>query len=152
MSQGKWVRGHVIMPEGIEPADIDPNVMVRLAPWGILSDEVEVMMDESGQVALTIAFDRADVLDALEAEAENHSVGITLIGAFADGSSFYVTRTISILKSRVSHLHTIASQWLSEDCRARDWCGGADVNQDGVINYAEFYPDTSDLIYIFSNA
>jgi len=61
---------------------------------------VEVMMDDSGRVELTIAFDRAEVLDALEAGAENHSVGITLIGAFADGSSFYTTRTISILESR----------------------------------------------------
>jgi len=151
MSQGKWIRGHVIMPEGIEPADIDPAIVVRLAPLGILSDEVEVMIDESGQVELSIAFDRVEVLDALETEAENHSVGITLIGAFADGSSFYATRTISILESRVSHLHTVASHWLSGDCHAWDWCGGADVNQDGIVNYADFYLETLDFIYIFAN-
>ncbi len=151
MSQVKWIRWHVIMPEGIEPADIDPAVMVRLAPLGILSDEVEVMIDESGQVELTIAFDRAEVLDALETEAENHSVGITLIGTFADGSSFYATRTISILESRVGHLKLIASHWLSGDCHAWDWCGGTDVNQDGVVNYADFVLETLDFIYIFAN-
>ena len=151
MNQGKWIKGHVIMPEGIEPAAIDPNVMVRLAPLGILSDEVEVMMDESGQVELAIAFDQAEVLDALETEAENHSVGITLIGAFADGSSFYATGAISILKSRVSQLNLIASQWLSKDCREWSWCGGADVNQDGIVNYLDFFLETMDFIYIFAN-
>ena len=151
MSQGKWIKGHVIMPEGIVPADIDSAVMVRLAPFGILSDEVEVIMNESGQVELVITFDRAEVLDALETEAGNHSVGITLIGAFADGSSFYATRTISILESRVGHLNLAASHWLSGDCRAWDWCGGADVNQDGVVDYADFFPETLDFIYIFAN-
>jgi len=43
-----------------------------------------VMVDDSGRVELTIAFDRAEVLAALE--TENHSVGITLIGAFTDAS------------------------------------------------------------------
>ena len=78
-------------------------------------------------------------------------MGITLIGAFTDGSSFYATGAISILESRVNHLHTIASQWLSEDCREWSWCGGADVNQDGIVNYLDFFLETMDFIYIFAN-
>ncbi|MCH9022080.1 MAG: hypothetical protein IID32_04885 [Planctomycetes bacterium] len=151
MSQGKWIKGHVIMPEGIEPADIDSAVMVRLAPFGILSDEVEVIMNESGQVELVITFDRAEVLAALETEAENHSLGITLIGAFADGSTFYASSTITILESRVGQLNLIASHWLSGDCHAWDWCEGTDDNQDGVVNYADFFLETLDFIYIFAN-
>ena len=59
-------------------------------------------------------------------------------GLLNDGRNFYGTDTIRIIDKSLEYVAVLAAHWLEADCGVPDWCGGADVDQDSVVNLVHF--------------
>jgi hypothetical protein len=63
---------------------------------------------------------------------------VSVIGSFISGQQFYGTDTIKITTNTFEYLAVLATYWLEEDCGRPDWCGGADLDQDSIVNFRDF--------------
>ena len=54
------------------------------------------------------------------------------------GSIFFGTLTVRIVPLRQKDLRKFAARWLEMDCSHPHWCGGMDLNEDSIVNYADF--------------
>jgi subtilisin family serine protease len=134
-SKGKWIKAHFILPEGIRIEDVDDNISGRIDPLGIESDHMNVFADEDGLVRVEMAFDRTAFCDGLNEAA---SMEITVKGFLTNGHYFHGKDTIIIIDNIFEHLAFLSSQWLRADCSKPDWCNGADLDQDSVVNLYDY--------------
>jgi len=81
-----------------------------------------------------LVFSRADFCAAIG----YGPVDVTVMGLLGDCRYFYGTDTIKIINCNLTHLVGLASYWLETDCAKPDWCSGFDLNQDSVVDFADF--------------
>jgi hypothetical protein len=74
----------------------------------------------------------------IESATSNDGTEVIVIGLLNDGRNFYGTDTIRIIDKSLEYVAVLAAHWLEADCGVPDWCGGADVDQDSVVNLVHF--------------
>jgi len=134
-SNGRWVKAHFVLPEGYGLDDVDtdrPGVIVEL---GVESDHIEASINDKGLVEIVMSFGRGafcgSTLDYGPAE-------VTVVGFLSSGQSYYGADTIKIMSHIVEALNVLASNWLETDCGKPDWCNGADVDQNSVVDLLDY--------------
>ena len=60
-----------------------------------------------------------------------------VVDSFVFGQRFCGTETIKITTNYLTYLAVLASHWLEAECGKPDWCEGADVDQDSVVNLVD---------------
>jgi hypothetical protein len=134
-SGGRWVKAHFVLPEGFGVEDVDANRPAVIWPVGVSSDWINVFVNEEELVQVEAAFGRAAFCAEVPAERTLDVMGI-LYGT--SGQSFYGIDTVKITNHVFEYLSGLASYWLEESCGQPDWCGGADLDQDSVVDFADF--------------
>ncbi|MHC4396915.1 MAG: hypothetical protein ACYS1A_14810 [Planctomycetota bacterium] len=134
-SSGKWVKAHFVLPEDFDVNDVDANTPAVIAAFGIESDYIDVFINEDGFVEIEAAFSRADFCGSI---IGNEPVEVNVTGTLTTGQQFYGTDTIRITNNNLEYLTVLSSHWLRTDCGQPDWCSGADLNRDSVVNFVDF--------------
>jgi len=133
-SRGTWVKALLRFPEGIRKGDIDLGRPLRMEPGGIEAVDVKALGKGKKRLTLRALFRRADV-NKIE---ERGRVELTLRGELVNGDYFYGKDHIWILRRPGELLEQLAERWL-KGCGSPDWCGGLDVDQNGIVNMIDFY-------------
>ncbi len=133
-SKGKWVKAHLVLPEGFSVEDVNTNSPARIIePFTADSNYMDVFLNEDGLVKIMAAFDRADFCSNGSAQGN-----VVVIGRLTNGQYFYGTDTIRIKTNNLEYLAVLTSSWLAAGCGAPDWCAGADLNRDSVVDFIDF--------------
>ena len=134
-SKGKWLKAHFVLPEGFTIDDVDAGTPAVIAMLGIESEYMNVFINEDGLVEIEAAFSRSDFCVSL---LSDYTTEVTVIGLLTTGQRFYGTDTIRIINNKLEQLAVFSSYWLEADCGKPHWCGGADLNEDSVVNFIDF--------------
>ena len=134
-SNGKWVKAHLVLPAEFQIGDVDVSRPLMVEGLVIESGKMDVFLNEEGLVAIEGSFSRDEFCGSIR---HYGVVEISVAGFFKDGRKFYGTDTIRIPNEKLERLAILASHWLEKDCEKSKWCGGSDVNHDGVIDFADF--------------
>jgi len=133
-SGGKWVKAHLVLPEGFGVDDVDADTPSEIEQLGIESEYMNVFINEDSLVEIEAAFRRGDFCGAID-----YGPGeVTVIGRLTSGQYFCGSDTIRIITNKLGYVADIASYWLQADCGPPDWCGGLDVDQDSVVDWLDF--------------
>jgi len=133
-SKGKWVKAHFILPEGFTAEDVNTNSPAKIVePFMADSNYMDVFLNKDGLVEIMAAFDRA-VFCSNGSMLED----IVVIARLTTGQYFYGTDTIRIKTNNLGYLAVLTSYWLAGDCVEPDWCAGADLNRDSVVDFIDF--------------
>jgi len=135
ISHGKWVKVHLVLPEGFDINDVDVNSPAKLWPFGIGSEYIDAFINEEGLVEIEIGFERVVFCGV---EIDNSPIEVIVIGKLTTGQDFYGKDTIRIIDKSLEHIILLSSHWLDPDCGKPDWCDGADLNEDYVVNLIDF--------------
>ena len=92
-SKGRWVKAHVVLPEGYLPEDVDISTPAVALPMDIESEYMKVFASGKGPVSVEIRFDRQVFCEAL---TETGEIEVTVYGYLTTGREFYATDTIRI--------------------------------------------------------
>ena len=131
-SQGKWIKAHFMLPEGFRVEDVDTSRPAEIEQFQLTSESMEVFLNKEDLVEVVAAFDRIAFCGIGPFEGE-----ISVVGYLTSGRRFLGTDTIKIVTNKIKHLAVLAANWLSV-CDAPDWCDGADLDQDSVVNFVDF--------------
>jgi hypothetical protein len=133
--RGKWIKAHLVLPEGFLPEDVDANSPATLKFLALEAESqfMEVFLNEDNLVEVEITFDRSIFCGAGSAEAT-----VKVVGSFSGGGYFRGTDTIKIINRTFERLAGLAAYWLRTDCRAPDWCDGFDIDRDSMVNFLDF--------------
>ncbi|MHC4498919.1 MAG: right-handed parallel beta-helix repeat-containing protein [Planctomycetota bacterium] len=134
-SRGRWVKAHFVLPEEYMVEDVDANAPAVVQPGGIESDYINVFINESNLVEVEAAFERGAFC---EAGISDEAIEVTVTGSFTSGQQFYGTDTIKITHNYLEYLEVLAVHWLEAGCGKPDWCEGADLDEDSVVNFVDF--------------
>jgi len=134
-SKGKWLKAHFVLPEGFLSEDVDTNTPAVIAPLGITSDHIKVLINEDGLVEIKAAFSHSDFCGSA---TSNDGTEVIVIGLLNSGQNFYGTDTIRIIDKSFEYVAVLAAHWLEAGCVEPDWCSGADLDQDTVVNFVDF--------------
>jgi hypothetical protein len=134
-SGGRWVKVHFVLPEAFGVEDVDANRPAVISPVGVSSDWINVFVNEEELVEVEAAFGRAAFCAEVPAE---RTLDVTGILCGTSGQSFYGTDTVKITNHVFEYLSGLASYWLEESCGQPDWCGGADLDEDSVVDFTDF--------------
>jgi len=135
-SGGQLVKAHFTLPEDFAVEDVDANIPAVIEPYGIESYKIKVLLNDEGLVRVEAAFNRSDLCASITGYDQNIEVMVT--GSLTTGQQFYGTDVIKITDRAFDHLAILVSHWLECDCDQPDWCGGADLNADSVVNFLDF--------------
>jgi hypothetical protein len=131
-SEGRWIKAHFKLPEGVLPEEVDVNRPAVLEPLGIQSEYIDVFVNKEGLVEVLAAFDRSDFCCS---EPIGELVTVERL-SFA-GQCFYGTDTVRVIDKRLEVIEALGMYWL-EACAGPQWCDGSDINADGVVNLHDF--------------
>jgi len=135
-SKGKWVKAHLVLPEGFGIEDVDSNLLPGIVePFELQCDHMDIFLNDNNLVELEVVFDRAQFCRSTR---PREIVELKVEGSLADCRRFYGMDTIKTLDKTAEYLVGLASYWLEHDCQKPDWCGGFDITQDGVVNFLDF--------------
>jgi predicted outer membrane repeat protein len=129
-SQGKWIKAHFVLPEGYTIEDVDTSRPAEIEQLNLASESMEVSVKD-GLVAVVAVFDRGAFCGIGSFDGE-----IAVVGYLTSGQKFRGTDTIKIVTNKIKQLGVVASNWLSV-CGAPDWCNGADLDQDTLVNFVD---------------
>ena len=133
-SKGRWVKAHLVLPEGFFVEDVNTNSPARIVePFIADSNYMDVFINKDDLVEIMAAFDRA-VFCSNGSMLED----IVVIARLTTGQYFYGTDTIRIKTNNLEYLAVLTSYWLEADCGEPDWCEGSDINQDGTVDFIDF--------------
>jgi hypothetical protein len=133
-SKGKWVKAHLVLPEGFMIDDVDANKAATIEQLGLESEYINIFLNEDGLVEMEIGFDRGEFCAA----AACGLAELTVVAGFTNGEEFWGADTIRIFARRFKCIAGLASQWLRANCGEPDWCGGLDLNRDSAVDFADF--------------
>lgn len=134
-SQGHWLKAHFVLPVGFSVEDVNANTPATVEPFGIESEYMSVSVNEDGRVEIKAAFDRATFCDT---GMDYGPAEVAVVGLLTSGQYFYGIDTIKIITNQLKFLGVLASYWLQTSCDKPDWCGGFDLDQDGVVNFRDY--------------
>ncbi|NIP27663.1 MAG: hypothetical protein GWN67_24265 [Phycisphaerae bacterium] len=129
-SQGKWIKAHFVLPEGYTIEDVDTSRPAEIEELNLTSESMEVSVKD-GLVAVVAVFDRGAFCGVGSFDGE-----IAVVGYLTSGQKFRGTDTIKIVTNKIKQMGVVASKWLSV-CGSPDWCNGADLDQDSVVNFVD---------------
>jgi hypothetical protein len=135
-SRGKFLKAHFVLPEGFSVDDVDVNTPAVIAPFAVESYKIKVMLDDEGLVRVVATFKRSDLCSSTTSYDDN--IEVMVIGRLTTGQYFYGTEIIKVTDRAFEALDLLVSHWLECDCSRPDWCGGADLNSDSVVNLIDF--------------
>jgi hypothetical protein len=135
-SGGQLVKAHFTLPEDFAIEDVDANTPAVIEPYGIESYNLSVLLNDEGLVRVEATFNRSDLCTSITTYDDN--IEVIVIGRLTTGWQFYGTDIIKITDRAYEHLALFVSYWLQGDCIEPDWCGGADINADSVVNFLDF--------------
>ena len=95
-SKGKWVKTHIVLPEGYWPEDIDVNTPAMAEPMGVESEYIKVFDNGKGKFGVEIGFDR-EAFCAVEPESEDGYLEVKVTGWLLTGQRFEGTDTIKVV-------------------------------------------------------
>ena len=101
-SSGKWVKAHVVLPEGYWPEDIDVNTPAAAEPMGAESEYIKVFDNGKGKFGIEIGFDREAFCEA-GAESEDGYLEVKVTGWLLTGERFEGSDTIKVISQRWRH-------------------------------------------------
>lgn len=90
-SKGKWLKAHIMLPEGISAEDIDVNEPAFLEPVGISSEYIKVL--GGGNASIEIGFDHEGFCDALIGTGV---IDIEVFGFLTTGQEFFGSDTVKV--------------------------------------------------------
>jgi len=136
-SKGRWVKAHLVLPEGFLPEDVNTNEPLWADLMGVRIDanDVNVFVNEDGLIEIEAAFSRRDLCGA---ETDGSTTDVTVTGRLTSGQYFYGTDTIKIINKTFEYLGVLASHWLEGGCGAPDWCGGVDLDHNSAVDFLDF--------------
>jgi len=132
-SKGKWLKAHLILPEGFAVDDVDTDTPAMLQPLAIESHHINVFINDDGLVQVQAVFDRAAFCSYGSFDGT-----VTVEAFLSTRQPLRGTDTIRIINKSFECLALFASHWLQADCAAPDWCGGFDLDRDSVVNFVDF--------------
>ena len=106
-----------------------------LAKKSVESDHIDASINDEGFVEIVIAFGRGAFC---ESTLDYGPAEVTVVGFLSSGQSYYGADTIKIMSHIVEALSVLASNWLETDCGKPDWCNGADVDQNSVVDLLDY--------------
>jgi hypothetical protein len=128
-SRGKWVKAHLTLPKGLGAEGVDTTVPITVVELGLEAENIKIC----GKKKVMASFDRAAFCRAGPFEGP-----IVVEGSLVNGRRFRGSDTIKIVNNRFRLLPALASYWLETGCGRPDWCGGLDIDRDGVVDFADF--------------
>ena len=136
-SQGNWLKAHFILPDGYEISDIDVNTPAVLEPLGIESEYITSFVDDGrlAEPGVEIGFERSGFCDAL---GDFGPAEVTVSARLTNGQYFYGADVLKVIANDFKSLSVVADYWLTNGCTAPGWCGGADVDASGTVDFADF--------------
>jgi hypothetical protein len=137
-SSGRWVKAHLVLPEGFGFDDVDADRPARVTePFDpdIESAYMNVFVNDANLVEVEAAFHRGELCAA---GVDSNSIEVIVVGLFTTGQEFYGTDTIKITSNYLQHLAGLGSYWLADGCGKPDWCGGVDIDRNSVVNFVDF--------------
>jgi hypothetical protein len=136
-SKGNWMKAHFVLPDGYEISDIDVNTPAVLLPLGIESNYITVFVDRGrfGESGVEIGFERSGFCDAL---GDFGPAEVTVSARLTNGQYFYGTDVLRVIANDFESLSVVADYWLANGCTAPGWCGGADIDASGAVDFADF--------------
>ena len=135
-SGGRLVKAHFTLPEYFAIEDVDANTPAVIEPYGIKSYNLSVLLNDEGLVRVEATFIRSDLCASIT--TYDQSIEVKVTGSLTTGQQFYGTDIIKITDRAFEYLGLFVSHWLEGDCIEPDWCGGADLNADSVVNFLDF--------------
>ena len=132
-SKGRWIKSHIVLPEGYVVGDVDVNRPCELVELDVESEDVLVFVNDEGLVEVEVTFARSAFCSSGYFEGV-----VTVVGSLIDGNQFVGTDMIRVNDRSFERLADLADYWLAIDCDGPDWCGGLDSNEDGVVNFGDF--------------
>jgi hypothetical protein len=133
-SYGKWVKAHLILPEGFTVADVDSNRPAVLHSFGFESAPLYIFVNKDKLVEIEAAFER-EALCSLSGDWPDE---LTVAGFLADGNIFLGTSAVRINHPGMKVIEELAMYWLNEDCVQPDWCDQIDTNRDSIVNLLDY--------------
>jgi hypothetical protein len=133
-SQGRWIKAHMVLPEGCATDDVDTNTPAVLTFIGrsVPSDHIDAFINDEGLMELEITFSRSVFCHIGSAQGV-----VSVTGLFTDGSYFRGDDTIKVVDNTFKHLAVLSAYWLQTGCGELDWCQGFDLDGDGAVNFAD---------------
>jgi hypothetical protein len=133
-SKGRWLKAHVVLPEGFEVSDVAADVPLVMKPFEIESDYLRVFLSNEGQVEIEAGFDRT----AFCGLPSLSFAEVRVEGMLANGQLFAGADRITLTNNALKCLAVLASYWLDIECAKPDWCGGLDMDQNSTVNFADY--------------
>jgi len=99
-SSGRYVMAHFTLDAGFEVNDVNAKDTMTLEPYGLPSLRAQVGVNSEGLVTVNAVFDRMTLGRAL-ATITTSTAKITVSGKLADGSYFFGTDNVKVLKKIV---------------------------------------------------
>jgi len=96
-SKGRWLKAHLVLPEGFTTDDVDADTPAVIEPFGIESDYIDVFINEDGFVEIEAAFSRTAFCSVATSDKP---VEVTVTGLLTSGRQFYGTDFIKITYRR----------------------------------------------------
>ncbi|UCC23254.1 MAG: hypothetical protein JSW23_04155, partial [Planctomycetota bacterium] len=110
-SEGRWVKAHIVLPEGYWPEDIDVNTPAAIEPTGAESEYIKVFDKGRGRFVVEIGFER-EAFCAMEPEGEDGYLDVKVTGWLLTGRRFEGTDTIKIVNQHWRHRERIRPKTL----------------------------------------
>jgi len=126
---GSW------LGEGFGVGGVDGEIAAVIEPFGIESYKIKVLLDDEGLVRVEATFNRSDLYGLITTD---RTAELTVTGLLTTGRYFYGPDIIKITNCAFEQLVILVSHWLESDCHQPDWCGGADINADSIVNFIDF--------------
>jgi hypothetical protein len=97
-SKGRWVKAHIVLPDGYIAADVDTEAGATLKLLGVevASERMKVSGNKKGRGKVKITFDRSGLCGAL---ADGDFAEVTVTGSLTTGEQFYGTDTVEIIRA-----------------------------------------------------
>jgi hypothetical protein len=93
-SSGKWVKAHILLPEGLLVEDIDVDSPAVAGPMGTESQTMKVFENDQGRTVVECDFDRSAFCQALTSSG---SLDVTVTGLLRNGREFVGSDTVKII-------------------------------------------------------
>jgi len=103
------VKAHFVLPEGFSIEDVDANTPAVIAPLGIESYKIKVLLNDEGLVRVEATFSRSDLCASIT--GYDQSIEIKVIGSLTTGQQFYGIDIIKITYRAFDHLAILVSHW-----------------------------------------
>jgi hypothetical protein len=97
-SKGRWLKAHIVLPDGYSNADVDTESGATLNLLGIevASEHIKLLGNKKRRGKAKITFDRSGLCGVV---ADGDFAEVTVTGSLTTGEQFYGTDTVEIIRA-----------------------------------------------------